>query len=271
MLPVIYILGGIGLLIWLSTFLKKKKEQKIRSQEFPQSSIDFLEKEVTFYRYLQDDKRLEFQQWINLFLAEKRITPVKVDLTENDKLLIASAAIIPVIAFPFYLYPNLTEILIYPGAFDTDYGIEGDGRNVLGMVGTGPMEGKMILSILALREGFANDYDKQNTGIHEFIHLVDKQDGETDGVPKMLLGNDLIAPWLSQVDNEIEAIFKERSDINPYAATNHAEFLAVIGEYFFSSPEVLAKKHPKLYADLCEVFHVQPDLKRVRDVKKGSR
>jgi Mlc titration factor MtfA (ptsG expression regulator) len=268
MLPIFAILGGVALVIWLSIVIKKKKQDKIRSKEFPKSSINFLEKEVTFYRYLSDEKRLEFHQWINLFLSEKRITPVKLNLTDGDKLLIASAAIIPVIAFPYYLYPNLTEILIYPSAFDTEYSIDGDGRNVLGMVGEGPMEGKMILSIKALREGFAIDNDHQNTGIHEFIHLIDKQDGQTDGVPQLLLENKLIDSWTKQVDKEIELIFKERSDINPYAATNHAEFLAVIGEYFFGSPEVLAKKHPKLYTDLCVIFHVTPDLERVRSVKK---
>ena len=264
MTPIVLTLGGTALLIWLFTVVKKKRQQDVLHKPLIKAETAFLEENVTYYRSLSSSDRKKFQQWINLFLSEKRITPVQVEISQEDKLLIASAAIIPVFAFPYYLYPNLTEILIYPNTFNTDYSIEGDGRNVLGMVGTGPMEGKMILSKKALIEGFRNDNDKQNVGIHEFIHLVDKQDGETDGVPELLLNHELINKWLGVVHQEIDLIFQERSDINPYAATNNAEFLAVTGEYFFESPELMQKKHPQLYHDLCEIFHQSPSLRKVK-------
>lgn len=262
------------MLIWLFTYLKKQKKKKVLSAPFVDSETEFSERNVTYYRSLNPENRRIFQQWINLFLADKRVTAIEVEVTREDKLLIASAAIIPVLAFPYYLYPNLTEILIYPNAFNNDYGIEGDGRNILGMVGTGPMEGKMILSKSALIQGFKNDNDKQNVGIHEFIHLVDKQGGETDGVPTMLLEHKLIKEWLGVVHKEIELIFKERSDINPYAATNNADFLAVTGEYFFESPELMKKKHLKLYTDMCDIFHQAPTLrlaKKERGIAKSKK
>ena len=60
----------------------------------------------------------------------------------------------------------------------------GQNRNILGMVGTGYMDKKMILSQTALRQGFLNETDKKNTAIHEFIHLIDQADGQIDGIPK---------------------------------------------------------------------------------------
>ena len=56
--------------------------------------------------------------------------------------------------------------------FNENFDTKGSGRRILGMVGSGYMEGKMILSIPALRLGFANESDKKNTAIHEFIHLI---------------------------------------------------------------------------------------------------
>jgi Mlc titration factor MtfA (ptsG expression regulator) len=44
------------------------------------------------------------------------------------------------------------------------------------------------------------------------------------------------------------------SDINPYALTNEAEFLAVAAEYFFEKPTELQHKHPELYAELSRIF-----------------
>lgn len=268
MIPILLILGGTAGVIVLYFYVQKQKQKKVLEQSLPKEWTDFLEKYVTFFRSLEEEQKRQFERWVNLFLYEKRITPVDTKVTDENKLLIAASAIIPVFAFPYYLYPNLDEVLVYPDRFSADYSLEGDGRNILGMVGTGPMEGKMILAKTALEHGFWNDNDKHNVGIHEFIHLLDKQDGDTDGVPKMLLENKLITPWLEVVRQETEDIMKDRSDINPYAATNHAEFLAVTGEYFFESPEVMKNKHPELYEDLKVIFKQDPDLKKVKKGKK---
>jgi hypothetical protein len=46
-----------------------------------------------------------------------------------------------------------------------------------------------------------------------------------------------------------------KSDINPYALTNNAEFLAVVSEYFFDTPDKFLKKHPELYHRLSAIFN----------------
>ena len=45
-----------------------------------------------------------------------------------------------------------------------------------------------------------------------------------------------------------------KSDINPYAATNEAEFFAVAAEYFFEKPQQLETKHPEIYRMLKLIF-----------------
>ncbi len=42
------------------------------------------------------------------------------------------------------------------------------------------MEGRMILSRDALYHGYSNNTDRKNVGIHEFAHIIDKQDGKID-------------------------------------------------------------------------------------------
>ena len=53
----------------------------------------------------------------------------------------------------------------------------------------------------------------------------------------------------------IKEIIADRSDINPYGATDQAEFFAVVSEYFFERPDLLASKHPQLYELLQGIFH----------------
>ena len=61
-------------------------------------------------------------------------------------MLVAASAIIPIFGFEEWEYDNLGEVLIYPDTFSEDFETEGEGRRVLGMVGTGVMRRVMILS-----------------------------------------------------------------------------------------------------------------------------
>jgi MtfA peptidase len=60
------------------------------------------------------------------------------------------------------------------------------------------------------------------------------------------------------MQHEIKLIHEDRSDIDPYGATNEAEFFAVVSEYFFDRPKLLKEKHPELYELLEKIFCRQP-------------
>jgi Mlc titration factor MtfA (ptsG expression regulator) len=168
--------------------------------------------------------------------------------------MIASSAVIPIFGFKDWEYRNLTNVILYPDTFDGEFQFEGGSRNILGMVGSGYMNGQMILSRAALIKGFSKSAGKENTAIHEFVHLLDKSDGATDGVPENLLAHEYVLPWLKMIHQEIHKIEAGKSDINPYAITNEAEFFAVVAEYFFQKPTELKHKHPELYEILSTIF-----------------
>jgi Mlc titration factor MtfA (ptsG expression regulator) len=98
----------------------------------------------------------------------------------------------------------------------------------------------------------------ENTAIHEFVHLLDKSDGATDGIPESLMAHEYTVPWLKMMHREMRRIEEGKSDINPYALTNEAEFLAVAAEYFFEKPEKFQHMHPELYQMLSLVFEHDP-------------
>jgi Mlc titration factor MtfA (ptsG expression regulator) len=126
------------------------------------------------------------------------------------------------------------------------------------MVGSGYMNGQMLLSRAALVNGFSKQNGKENTAIHEFVHLLDKADGATDGVPESLISHEYAVPWLKMMHQEMHRIKANKSDIDPYALTNEAEFLAVASEYFFEKPVQFKTKHPELYELLSEIFVQHP-------------
>jgi len=246
----------IPIFIIILYFILRKKKPKI--EPLTDTDKQILNDYVSFYHQLNPSDKLRFENKVATFFDTIKIEGVGVEMTTLDELLIASSAVIPIFGFPDWQYKNLSSVLLYPDTFSQDFQFEGGERNIMGMVGSGYMNGQMILSQSALRHGFSKSAGKENTGIHEFVHLLDKSDGATDGVPENLLAHEYTMPWIKMMHEEIEKIESNKSDINPYAITNQAEFFAVVSEYFFEKPDVLKEKHPELYEHLSRIFAQHP-------------
>lgn len=237
----------------------KKPAKKI---ELPSDYRHLLEEHVSFYSGLNKAEKNLFEEKIKGFLGYVQIEGVGTDVEEIDRLLVASSAVIPIFYFQEYKYFNLKSVLLYPGTFNKEEFLTGGyERNTLGMVGTGPMQGSMILSKAALHHGFTNKEQPNNTGVHEFVHLLDKEDGEVDGLPEALLQKKYDQQWLDLVDLNTQKINNGESDISSYAATNRAEFFAVVSEYFFNSPGRFKENHPDLFEIMSKMYHHIPENK----------
>lgn len=227
-----------------------------RVKELPKHWHNILIEKVQFYKNLSSGNQVIFRKRMTLFLNEIHIDGVNTEIEELDKILIASSGIIPVFGFPNWSYNNLTGIIVYPDSFNEDLQFSDQDKNkrILGMVGTGRFEKQMILSKKAIRFAFNNKTDKHNTPVHEFVHLLDKMDGEIDGIPEFFLGKEFIAPWLELMHKEMEAINNDESDIRKYGGTSQTEFFAVASEYFFERPKLFKQKHPEIYKMLTICF-----------------
>ena len=189
------ILGGLSLaLIWLlyRHYTKGyRRRLAVCGQPFPDAWRQVLEKDSHFYRQLGPEDQVMFQQRIQFFLAEKKIQGISTDIDDEIRLLVAASAIIPTFAFPFFEYPNLSQVLLYPNSFDHSFQTaryEGHEQDIAGMVGTGFLNGNLLLSKTDLLAGFQG-HKPHNVGIHEFVHLLDMADGAVDGLPEIVLSN----------------------------------------------------------------------------------
>lgn len=236
-----------------------KNNKKSKDIPFPKAWEQILVQHVRFYQKLDPVGKTMFEIRVQRFLQAKRITGVDTEIDDTVRVLVAASAVIPTFAFPSFNYPNVNEVLIYPGSFDKNFETgQGTKGTIAGMVGNRFMKGIVILSKPELLKSFDGKHHTFNVGIHEFVHLIDGLDGAIDGVPNMLVEHSFALPWLSEVKHEMEKIRANKSDINPYALTNPAEFLAVASEYFFDAPEIFERKHPELYAALEKIFAQKP-------------
>jgi len=243
---------------WYKSKQRKKQLAKKIATPFPEKWKIILKGKVLFYNKLSEQDKAVFEKRILLFFATKKIIGVDVEIDETIRLMVAASAIIPVFAFPTFNYPHVRQVLIYPNSFDKKFQTKrykGHQEFISGMVGNRALNGTVILSKPDLIAAYDGTRHKNNVGIHEFVHLIDDEDGIIDGVPKQLMDNSYVGSWLHEIKAEMHRIEKGKSDINPYAITNNAEFLAVASEYFFDNPEKFKKRHPKLYQYLSTIFH----------------
>jgi len=255
---------GIGLIISIviiiivGVFFYRSRQKDPVNYIIPANLRQLLTNHVAFYNKLGPDKKALFEARVRDFLASVAIRGVDVIVEDADRVLIAAGAIIPIFAFPDWRYNNLSEVLLYKDTFNKEYLTTGGERNVLGMVGDGALRREMLLSKPSIRASFQNDEDGYNTVIHEFAHLLDKADGDADGVPEYLLADPYIMPWITKMHETINEMKTGVSkDINIYGATDDAEFFAVVSEYFFERPDELKANHPELYDMLERMFRAQ--------------
>lgn len=241
------------LIFVLVVIFHKRREKNV---PFPKNFRELLVQNVQFYQNLDNPSRKRFENKIQSFLLRANVEGVNTEVTDLDKLLVASSAVIPVFYFDKWTYYNLETVLLYPGTFNKEEFLgAGYEKNTLGMVGNGPMQRIMILSKPALHNGFMN-VGRNNTGIHEFVHLLDKEDGDVDGLPEVLLRKNLNATWMDLVSKNMDAIMSGHSDINSYGASNRAEFFSVASEYFFNDPDQFKKNHSELYGMMQTIFQM---------------
>ncbi|SEI71763.1 hypothetical protein SAMN04487995_1852 [Dyadobacter koreensis] len=261
---VLYILGFlvVGIIAVIHRYHYKKSYARIAifKTAFPDSWREILRMHSVFYQSLDAKKQALFEKRVQLFLFGKRVEGIDTEVDDLVRVLVAASAIIPTFAFPAFDYPELHEVLVYPASFSQKFEIGEDqqSENIEGMVGNRYMNHSLLLSKPALLNGFNGRKGDNNVGIHEFVHLLDREDGEADGMPERLADHAYVLPWLHLIKKEMQEIKSGESDINPYAITNNAEFLAVVSEYFFNNPEEFEKKHPELYTLLSKFYHQAP-------------
>jgi len=248
-------------------FLLERRRGKLRAQPFPMAWREILERRVPYLRNLPPDLRHQLEGHIQVFLAEKPfIGCAGQEITDEVRLTVAAQACLLILNRKTDYFPNLSQVLVYPGAFLVERlraepsGILQEQRHALS--GESWTHGQVILSWEDALEGAAIPDDGRNVVIHEFAHQLDQQKGYANGAP--WLGRRDRYPHWSRVMNEEfarlqqQSIIAEPSLFSHYGATSPAEFFAVVSEVFFEQPREMAAMHPALYEELRSLYRIDP-------------
>lgn len=246
------IAAAVFLVVFLALALRRPiRRRRAVAQPFDEAWREVLERNVVFYRELDDDGKARFERNVQLMAADLEFEAIG-DVELDDELLVLSVAGAAVIFHHLGIEPKVRRtILLYPDNFDEEYDAS-QHADILGMV---HRQGPIVFSRRALRNGWNKKTDASNVCIHEWAHVLDLDDGFADGVPVLV---DDETEWDEVLGEELERVRRGRSVLRPYAGTNRAELFACAAEAFFERPEPLKKKHAQLYGLLVEAFRYDP-------------
>ncbi|RYM30816.1 peptidase [Brumimicrobium glaciale] len=241
--------------LWFWRINTRKKSPRKAKVSLSVNDKHWMRGHISFYKRLNKEDKIIFEDRVGIFMADVTITEIGQERPEKETCIyVASSAVIAFWGLPYYNYGNLREVLVYPTNFDMDNSLNKRGI-VNGKVHHGGlMNNTMILSLPALETGFQIDNDKQNVGIHEFSHLLDKSDGKIDGIPEYL-GEEDKKIWVGLMKEAMDNIKANESSIPAYGGTSEAEFFAVVTTYYKECPSLLKIKNRPLFEFLDEYFN----------------
>ena len=253
--------------LWGPPLLAALRRARVRRQPFPASWREVLRRRMPAFARLPTDLQLRLKKQVQVLLAEKPfIGCAGLVVTDEMRVLVAAQAALLLLSGHAGYFPNLRHVLLYPGAFVVERST-GDGSGLAHetrrtLAGESWQQGQVLLSWDDVLTGAANPDDGHNVVIHEFAHQLDQERGHANGAP-WLGRHERYARWSSVLSREYADLRDrvargEPGVIDPYAASDPAEFFAVSSEHFFEQPAALAAEHPALYGELSRYYGVAP-------------
>ena len=253
--------------LWGPPLVAALRRQRIRRQPFPPLWRDILRRRMPAFALLPADVQLRLKKLAQVLIAEKPfIGCAGLVISDEMRVLVSVQAALLLLRRGAGYFPQLRQVLIYPGAFvvqRSSPGVAGlvhDERRAL--AGESWQQGQVLLSWRDVLEGAADPHDGRNVVIHELAHQLDQETGGANGAP-WLREPARRARWAQVLSQEFQHLQLRLAQghtglIEPYAATDAAEFFAVVSELFFEKPAELAALHPALYGELCGYYGVNP-------------
>jgi Mlc titration factor MtfA (ptsG expression regulator) len=245
--------------------LPRLRLARVLARPLTPGQLAIIERNVDQYRGMPAPLRQQLQRLVKQFLHQKRFVGCAgLELTEEMRVTIAAQACLLLLNRPSRVYPGLHTVLVYPGAFlvprreQDAAGVVTETRQDL--LGESWGDGRVVLSWEHVRRAGLEPGGTHNVVLHEFAHQLDSESGSNNGAP-WLGSPERYRSWSETLSRDFELLrrdawFGYRDVLDPYGATNPAEFFAVATESFFEQPHALASRHPALYAEFQAYYRV---------------
>lgn len=203
---------------------------------------EILHSQFDFYRRLTPKHKVYFQHRLATFTQKYAfISRSELPVTQEMQTLIAGTYVMLTFGMRRYLVDVFDKILIYPEAYYSEYS-ENYHKGEFN-----PLLKAVVFSWQHFTEGYQVANDNLNLGIHEFSHVIhhhclSSNDGSSLAFRKHY---NKLREQVNHPPNRQRLIDSEYFRI--YAFSNQFEFISVIIEHYFETPNEFKLQFPELF------------------------
>lgn len=256
----ILLIIAIGSYLWLFK-LPVWRNNRILKQPFPNEWERILISNMSLYAHLPEDYQQRLKKLITLFLYKIPFSgSAGIVITDEIRVTIAAQACLLILGRTIDDYAKIKSIIVYPYAFFS----QNESGEVSGTrLGESWHNGRIILAWDDVLHNSRYLVEGHNVTLHEFAHQLDQEDGYSDGVPS--IPSSAVNVWVHSFSKQFKNLKSlvtdyQESFLNPYGATNPAEFFAVCTESFFTAPRKFKQVYPELFQLLHSFYQLDPGL-----------
>jgi MtfA peptidase len=216
-------------------------------------SLDaFLSKYFNYYNTLDKEWRSVFRTRVIGFIHSKWFVPQRgLEIDNRVKAIVSASAVQLTLGLKNWKIDYFDTIVLFP----TDFTNIISGLKLKGETNLG---GFVSFSWKSFIEGYRIPDDNLNLGLHEFTHAL--RFNGVRGHDSDEFFNGYFPKWLSHAKAEFNKL-KNGSDsiFRKYGGANINEFLSVVVEHFFESPEEFKTELPLLYSATAILLNQKTD------------
>lgn len=204
--------------------------------------LQILNSQFEFYQKLDPKNKRYFEHRVATFIDKYPFYGKEgLEITDEMKVLISATAIMLTFGMRNYLFDVIDKVIVFP---DIYYSSMNDNYHKGEF---NPLMSAIVFSWKHFLEGYEISNDNLNLGLHEFGHVIHYQ-----GLKNTDTSATIFAVTYDEIMEQVKhppnlKRLRDSSYFRNYAYTNEFEFIAVILEHFFESPEQFQSEFPQLY------------------------
>ena len=212
--------------------------------------LSLLRQYAVFYNRLDSKRKVYFEHRLWKFLEHCQFLGRDgFEINEEVKVRIAATYIMLTFGMRAYLPRVFDKVIVYPQVYES---------SITGNLHKGefnPAAKAVVFSWEDFLAGDSSASDNVNLGIHEFAHAIHFHGRSSSDISALLFAKNFsrIQLEVQHPPNRERLISSDYFRI--YAYTNQFEFLAVLMEHYFESPQEFNAAFPELYKNISKMLN----------------
>ncbi|WP_268035765.1 zinc-dependent peptidase [Algoriphagus sp. PAP.12] len=219
------------------------------------SDIQLLEKHFPYYSRLKPQHQREFRKKLEMIISQKKFIPrggMK-EVSMEMKLMIGASIVQVTFGFWKVFLSHFKKILIYPDTYYSTISKQYHRGEV------NPRFGMIVFSWSCFVNGFVDNQDGVNLGVHEVAHALKLENRIHYNQESNFLHPGVWRDFLKHSETEKENIHNGTDDFfRERGSVDEDEFFAVALENFFERPEDFKARKKELYHILVQLLRQDP-------------